>query len=139
MTKRMKRWSTVLLMVMALPLLMACGSDDDENDAKVELNQIVGTWMCVKSTDTMHGISAQDQFVGVRVTINSDGTYSSTAESFGLSGSYAYNGDTFTAQSRGGKTFVINATVGKYDMRWKGTASNGVSFDYSFKREMKID
>lgn len=133
MTKQLKRWSTLLLLVMALPLMVACGSDDD--DSGVDLNKIVGTWMCVKSTDTMQGISAEDQFVGVQVTIRDNGTYSSTAESFGRSGTYTYNGETFTAKSSSGKTFIVKATVNKNDMRWTGTASNGVSFDYSFKRE----
>ena len=133
MKKYLRNWSAVLLMVMALPLVMACGNDDDEGG--VDLNQIVGTWMCVKSTDSYQGRSVDGLLVGAEVTINSNSTYTSTAESFGRSGTYTYNGETFTAKSSAGDTFIVKVSVSKNDMRWIGTASNGVSFDYTFKRE----
>ena len=119
-------------MIMVLPMLTACGDDDEDT---IDLNSIVGTWMCVKSTDKYQGQSVEGLLVGAQVTIYSNGTYTSTAESFGLSGTYTYNGETFTAKSKSGDTFVIKATVNNNNMYWSGTASNGVSFSYNFKRE----
>ena len=122
----------MMLVVMMVPIMVACG--DDENES-VNLNKIEGTWMCVKSTDTYQGRSVDDLLVGAEITINSNGTYTSTAESFGRSGTYTYNGETFTAKNTNGDTFVVKVTVKGNDMNWVGTASNGVSFNYGFKRE----
>ena len=36
--KKMKLWSILMLMVMALPMVEACSSDNDDN------NRLVGTW-----------------------------------------------------------------------------------------------
>ena len=129
--KKITKWGMMLLMLFVLPMMVACGDDDEE----IDLNEIVGTWMCVKSVDSYQGQSANGLLVGAEVTIYSNGTYTSTAESFGNKGTYSYNGETFTAKSVGGDVFVISVSVKGNDMRWKGTASSGVSFDYSFKRE----
>ncbi|MBO4612854.1 MAG: lipocalin family protein [Bacteroidaceae bacterium] len=129
--KKILFWSMMLLMVMALPVMVACGDDEDT----VDLNEIEGTWMCVKSTDSYQGQSVDGLLVGAEITIRSNGTYTSTSDNFGRSGTYTYNGETFTAKSNTGDTFIVKIKVKGNDMNWVGTASNGVSFNYSFKRE----
>lgn len=40
--KQLKIWSMMMLMAMALPLMVACGSDDDVNT--INKSELVGTW-----------------------------------------------------------------------------------------------
>ena len=41
--KQLKIWSMMMLMVIAMPLMVACGSDDD--DSEVDINSyIIGDW-----------------------------------------------------------------------------------------------
>ncbi|MBP5514150.1 MAG: hypothetical protein J6Y04_05190 [Bacteroidaceae bacterium] len=99
------------------------------------MDKIEGTWMCVKSLDTHQGTTVEGLLVGAQIVIKANGTYTSSAETFGKLGTYIYNGETFTTKSISGNTFVIKVTFYKYDMNLVGTTSNGVSFSYSFKRE----
>ena len=129
----MKKLFFILLALSAITFVVTSCSDDDDND--LNLDKIVGKWMCVKSTDTYQGTTVEGLLVGAQVVINANGTYSSTAESFGKTGTYVYNGETFTAKNTNGETFIIKAMVHNNDMNWEGTSSTGVSFNYSFKRE----
>ena len=115
-----------------LPVIVACGSDD-VNDNLV--TSAIGTWMCTQSTDTYKGYASQGLLVGAQVNIKSNGTYTSTAPTFGYSGSYTIKGNTITARSNSGDTFVVTASVSGDKMTWKGTSSTGVTFTYIFVRE----
>ncbi len=42
--KKMKLWSIILLVVMSMPLLISCGSDDGDDVAKKIESPIIGTW-----------------------------------------------------------------------------------------------
>ena len=133
--KKLKLWSMLLLMMM--PVIVSCSSDDDDNGAQgTELvRQAVGTWMCTESTDSSMGQSYKGLMVGKQVTIKSDGTYTSTAPTFGYTGTYTIKGNTITAKSSSGDTFVVNVSVSGNKMTWSGTASNGTTFRYVFVRE----
>ncbi len=96
----------------------------------------IGTWMCVESIDTQqNGASYSGLMIGKQVTINSDRTFTSTASSFGYSGTYTISGNKITAKSSSG-TFVVTVSVVGDKMTWNGTASNGVRFKYVFVREL---
>ena len=134
--KQMKKWGIMMLVVMVMPIMVACGSDGDSGASGDGLKtQAVGTWMCTQSTDSANGYSVDGLMVGKEVTIKSDGTYTSTSESFGYKGSYVVNGNKITAKSESGDTFVVTVTINGNSMTWNGTASNGTSFHYVFTRE----
>jgi hypothetical protein len=125
----------LMLVVLLMPLTMSCSSDDDGAKGEDLVKQAVGTWMCTKSTDSAAGQSYDGLMVGKQVTINANGTYTSTASSFGYSGTYTISGNKITAKSSSGATFVVNVSISGDTMTWNGTASNGTSFRYIFIRE----
>lgn len=133
----MKRLKYMRLSLMMMVVVMtACGGDD--NDGNIDVNQAVGTWMCIQSTDTYRGQSVTGLLVGTEITIKADGTYTSTASSstsvMGKSGTYTINGNTITARTSG-YTFVMTASFNGNRMTWDGTATNGVNFHYVFQKE----
>ena len=136
--KQLKIWSMMMLMVMAMPLMAACGSDDN-NDSGARGSQLVseavGTWMCTESTDTYNGHTSTGLMVGKEVSIKKDGTFTSTSSTFGAYGTYTISGNQITARSSAG-TFVVTVTISGNKMIWNGTASNGVTFHYVFQREV---
>lgn len=124
-----------LMMVAALSMGFAsCGNDDDEKEP-INVADAVGTWMCVESYDTSYGETYSGLLVGAQITIKSDGTYTSTASSFGASGTYVINQNTITARNNRNETFVVSVTIKGNSMKWEGTASTGVKFKYTFKKE----
>ena len=133
--KQLKIWSMMMLMVMMMPLTTSCSKDnDDAHDADL-IAQAVGTWMCTESRDIQqNGTYYDGLMVGKQVTIKSDGTFTSTASTFGYSGTYTVSGNKITAKSSSG-TFVVTVSVRGNNMTWNGTASNGVRFNYTFIKE----
>jgi hypothetical protein len=134
--KTLKIWSMMMLAVMMMLLAMGCSKDSDDGPKDSELEKLaIGTWMCVESTDTQqNGASYSGLMIGKQVTINSDRTFTSTASSFGYSGTYTISGNKITAKSSSG-TFVVTVSISGDRMTWNGTASNGVRFKYVFVRE----
>ena len=130
------KYMRLSLMMMMVVMMTACGGDD--NDGNIDVNQAVGTWMCVQSTDTYRGQSVTGLLVGTEITIKADGTYTSTASSstsvMGKSGTYTINGNTITARTSG-YTFVMTASFNGNRMTWDGTATNGVNFHYIFQKK----
>ncbi len=125
-----------MLLLLVLPMTIACSSKDDEsNDSPFNINDAIGTWMCIQSTDTYQGYSQTGLLVGAEITINNNGTYTSTSSNFGYNGTYTTNGNKITAKSVSGSTFVVTVSISGSKMIWKGTASNGVNFDYVFQKE----
>ncbi|WP_288279844.1 lipocalin family protein [uncultured Prevotella sp.] len=136
--KQLKIWSMMMLMVMVMPLVMACSSDDGDDDGARDeklVAEAVGSWMCIQSTDSQGSNSINGLMVGKEVTIKKDGTFTSTAPSFGSSGTYTVSGNKITARSNAG-TFVITVSISGDKMTWSGTASNGVTFRYVFQKEV---
>ena len=133
---KVKSIIAVLLLIVALPMTIACSSKDNEDEnAPFNVNDAVGTWMCIQSTDTYQGSTQEGLLVGAEVTIRNNGTYSSTASSFGYNGTYTTNGNKITAKSSTGFTFVVTVSVNGSTMTWTGTASSGVNFRYVFQKE----
>lgn len=130
MAKTIKLLS-VLMFALALPMIVACSNDESE---PFDIKKAVGTWMCVKSTDTYQGMSQDGLLVGTQIKINENGTFTSTSYNFGRSGTYTYKGNQITAKSSAG-TFVVTVTIDGDKMTWRGTSSTGVSFQYVFQRE----
>ena len=135
MEKSLKLYGMFMLAAIILPMTIACNSNDVEESDVFDINQAYGTWMCIQSTDTYQSTSLDGLLVGAEITINKGGTYSSTASSFGHTGTYYYKGNQITAKSSSGDTFVVTVSIKGDKMNWKGTASTGVSFRYVFQRE----
>ena len=133
---KLKTWSMMMLVAMMLPLVTSCSKDSDDSPQDGELiSQAIGTWMCTASRDTQtNGLSYDGLMVGKQVTIKSDGTFTSTAPTFGYTGTYTVSGNKITAKSSSG-TFVVTVSIKGDTMTWNGTASNGVRFNYTFVRE----
>lgn len=133
---KLRIWSMMMLVAMMLPLVASCSKDSDDSAQDGELiSQAVGTWMCTASRDTQtNGLSYDGLMLGKQITIKSDGTFTSTAPTFGYSGTYTVSGNKITAKSSSG-TFVITVSIKGNTMTWNGTASNGVRFNYTFIRE----
>ena len=131
---------SIFMLVALMAAFASCSKDDDkaEFDDNIDVKLALGTWMCIESTDTYMEQSVKGQLVGTEITINADGTYTSSAKSgvsvMGESGTYTINGNTITAKTTG-YTFVMQASFNGNKMNWKGTASNGVSFYYVFQKE----
>lgn len=123
-----------IMLVSTLGLGLSSCSKDDENVEPLNIADAVGTWMCVESSDTSYGETYDGLLVGAQITINSNGTYTSTASSFGTTGSYVVNENTITARNKRGDTFVVKVTIKDNRMTWEGTASTGVKFRYLFNR-----
>lgn len=135
--KQFKHLSIVLAILM-IPMMVSCGGDDEKGSAPSGDDLIIkasGTWMCTQSVDTQNGQSYQGLMVGKEITITPNGTYTSTASTFGYSGTYTVSGNKITAHSDAGGTFLINVSISGDRMTWDGTANNGVSFRYIFERE----
>ena len=127
----------VLAVIVTMSVLTSCSkdSDDDTPQGNELVSQAIGTWMCTYSLDSGAGRSYEGLMVGKEVTINADGTYTSTASSFGYSGTYTISGNQITAKSSSG-TFVVTVSIKGNEMTWNGTASNGTTFRYDFTREV---
>lgn len=127
----------VLLTMLALPVMTSCSEDSDDGPQGTDLvKQAIGSWMCTESRDTQqNGVYYDGLMVGKEVTINSDGTYTSTAPTFGYLGTYTISGNQITAKSSSG-TFVMTVSIKGNKMTWTGTASNGVTFRYVFTKEV---
>ena len=135
--KQFKLLST-LLAILVIPMMVSCGDDDEKNSTPSGDDLIIvasGTWMCTQSVDTQNGQSYQGLMVGKEITISPNGTYTSTAPTFGYSGTYSVSGNKITAHSDAGGTFLINVSISGDRMTWDGTANNGVTFRYIFERE----
>ena len=129
---------SMLLAILMIPMMVSCGGDDEKDSTPSGDDLIIkasGTWMCTQSVDTQNGKSYQGLMVGKEITISPNGTYTSTASTFGYSGTYTVNGNKITAHSDAGGTFLINVSISGDRMTWDGTANNGVSFRYIFERE----
>ena len=127
--KKLNMLGMFLLLLMTMPLVMSCGDDDEGSGNEADsnlINKAIGTWMCTQSTDKGQGQTYDGLMVGKEVTINADGTYTSTAQSFGYTGNYTVSGNKITARSNNGSTFVITVSIKGDQMTWDGTASNEI-------------
>ena len=132
---------SMLLTILMVPMMVSCGGDDEKDNTPSGDDLIIkasGTWMCTQSVDAQNGKSYQGLMVGKEITINPNGTYTSTAPTFGYSGTYTVSGNKITARSDAGDTFLINVSISGDRMTWDGTANNGVSFRYIFERESNV-
>ena len=124
-----------IMMVAALCVGFVSCKSESETKEPINIADAIGTWMCVESYDTTLGQTYNGLLVGAQITIKNDGTYTSTASSFGTSGTYVVNENTITARNNRNETFVVSVTIKGSRMTWEGTSSTGVKFKYTFSKE----
>ena len=129
-------WGILVMLVLSVTVMFftSCSSDDDEDGNKdVNVQEVVGIWTCTASTDKVDGKSITGYMVGESITINEDGKFSSTASSIG-NGTWVLNGNKISAKNTSGDTFNATLRISGSTMKWDGTSSQGVSFNYTWKK-----
>ena len=132
--KTNKIWSILAMLVVSVTAMFftSCSSDDD-GDQDVQVQEVVGTWTCTASTDKVDGKSITGYMVGESITISEDCKFSSTTSSIG-NGTWELNGNKISAKNTYGDTFSATIVVSGNKMKWSGSSSQGVSFNYTWKK-----
>lgn len=130
--KTNKIWSILAMLVVSVTAMffMSCSSDDDGD---INVQEVVGTWTCTASTDNVNGKPITGYMVGESITINEDGKFSSTASSIG-NGTWELNGNKISAKNTYGDTFSATLVVSGKTMKWNGTSSQDISFNYTWNK-----
>lgn len=134
--KTNKFWSILVMLVVSVSAMFfaSCSSDDDGDGSKdINVQEVAGTWTCTASTDSKDGKTTTGYMVGKSITINEDGSFSSTASTIG-NGTWSLKGNQITAKNTSGNSFSATLSVSGSTMKWNGTTSYGYSFDYTWKK-----
>ena len=133
--KTNKILSILAMLVVSLTVMFftSCSSDDD-GDKDVQVQEVVGTWTCTASTDKVDGKTITGYMVDESITISENGKFSSTASSIG-NGTWELNGNKMSAKNTYGDTFSATIVVSGNKMKWSGSSSQGVSFNYTWKKD----
>ena len=108
----------MLVVSVTVMLFTSCSSDDDGNGSKdINVQESITGYMVDES-----------------ITITEDGKFSSTARSIGY-GTWELNGNKMSAKNTYGDTFSATVVVSGNKMKWNGTSSLDVSFNYTWKRK----
>lgn len=126
--------SILIMLVVSVTVMFftSCSSDDD-GDKDVQVQEVVGTWTCTASTDKVDGKTITGYMVDESITISENGKFSSTASSIG-NGTWELNGNKMSAKNTYGDTFSATIVVSGNKMKWSGSSSQGVSFNYTWKK-----
>ena len=126
---------TMLIVSVTVMLFTSCSSDDDEDGSKdINVQEVVGTWTCTASTDKVDGKSITGYMVGESIIITEEGKFYSTTSSIG-NGTWELIGNKISAKNTYGDTFSITIVVSGNKMKWSGSSSQGVSFNYTWKKD----
>lgn len=126
---------TMLVVSVTVMLFTSCSSDDDEDGSKdINVQEVVGTWTCTASTDKVDGKSITGYMVGESIIITEEGKFYSTTSSIG-NGTWELIGNKISAKNTYGDTFSITIVVSGNKMKWSGSSSQGVSFNYTWKKD----
>lgn len=131
-------WSIIVMLVVSVTAIIftSCGSDDDgEGGKEINVKEVAGTWTCTASTDNMSGKTITGYMVGESITISEDSKFTSTARTIG-NGTWVLNGNQITAKNTSGDTFSASLIVSGNTMKWNGTSSQGVSFNYTWEKNV---
>ena len=125
-------WMTLLVFSFVLSA-STCGGDSNNDEAPVDVVNLVGIWECTASTESWDGGSEEGRRVGKRLVIYSNNTYSSTSGVLG-EGTYTLSGNSLTAISSTGRLFTMTVSLNGSTLKMSGTTNDGYSFDYTFRR-----
>lgn len=126
---------TMLVVSVTVMLFTSCSSDDDGDGSKdINVQEVVGTWTCTASTDKVDGKSITGYMVGESIIITEEGKFYSTTSSIG-NGTWELIGNKISAKNTYGDTFSATIVVSGNKMKWSGSSSQGVSFNYTWKKD----
>ena len=134
--KTNKIWSILAMLVVSVSVILftSCSSDDDGDGSKdINVQEVVGTWTCTASTDKVDGKSITGYMVGESIIITEEGKFYSTTSSIG-NGTWELIGNKISAKNTYGETFSVTIVVSGDKMKWSGSSSQGVSFNYTWKK-----
>lgn len=135
--KTNKFWSILVMLVVSVTAMVftSCSSDDDGEGGSKDINaqEVFGTWTCTASIDKVDGQTITGYMVGKTITIKEDGKFTSTSSSIG-NGTWVLDGNQITATNTSGDTFCTTLVVSGNTMKCNGTSSQGVSFNYTWKK-----
>lgn len=124
----------MLVVSVTVMLFTSCSSDDDGDGSKdINVQEVVGTWTCTASTDKVDGKSITGYMVGESIIITEEGKFYSTTSSIG-NGTWELIGNKISAKNTYGDTFSATIVVSGNKMKWSGSSSQGVSFNYTWKK-----
>ena len=123
---------TMLVVSVTVMLFTSCSSDED-GSKDINVQEVVGTWTCTASTDKVDGKSITGYMVGESIIITEEGKFYSTTSSIG-NGTWELIGNKISAKNTYGDTFSITIVVSGNKMKWSGSSSQGVSFNYTWKK-----
>lgn len=130
MKKNILLMSLLAGLLVSVISLSSCSNDDDPTPINVE--EVVGYWLCVKSTDKVDGNAIEGYMVGKYLNINENGTYTSNSSSMG-NGTWTLNGNKITVNNSE-VTITATVTLSGQTLRLSGKTSEGIGFDYTFSR-----
>lgn len=128
---------TIMVLSVASFVFSSCNKDEEESRTE-EIGKAVGTWICIRSTETYQGVKQEDLAVGGKVCINMDGTYTSTIVEVGFKGTYSYDGKRIEVTKSSGESFIIEISINDRRMTWRGAYNDGTSFQYIFNKTSVI-
>lgn len=122
-------------MVTVVATITSCSSDPDSVESPTDASVYVGTWICTSSTDVDEktNVTTTNLMKGGAISINADGTYSSTVSNFGYSGKYVLSGSKLTVTTNKGQKLSLSISYNSGIMIWEGSA-NGYRFHYEFSK-----
>lgn len=132
----MKLWSILLLMAVSMPLLMSCGSDDENNGNSNTIGEYVGKWSC--SSPSYRNSTIVEKGTILLITASGDMTWTMavgnkyTATMRALGDDWAdinYNGKTYRAEIYVNNNSLTINVNGNVDLKVKD-----FPFDGSYKR-----
>ena len=125
----------MLVVSVTVVFFTSCSSDDDGDGSKdINVQEVVGTWTCTASTDKVDGKSITGYMVGESIIITEEGKFYSTTSSIG-NGTWELIGNKISAKNTYGDTFSATIVVSGNKMKWSGSSSQGVSFNYTWKKD----
>ena len=98
-------------------------------------NTLVGTWKCSSSTTTFHGATYTDYLKNTLLTVNADGTFTSTSSDIGKSGTWKQTNDTITLSSTDGGIVTLSFSLNYNTLTVQGNNSKGETFECVFIRQ----
>ena len=96
---------------------------------------LVGIWKCTSSTSTYKGNTYTDVLKGETLTINSDGTFTSTTSYIGKSGTWSQKDNTLYVSSNDGGNIVLDFTLSASKLDVRGSNDSGETFNCTFTKE----
>ncbi len=99
--KQLKIWSSLVLAVIMMPLVVSCGSDDDKTSS--DSSALIGTWVCLEA-DFIFQITGT-KFIQYEIGVLSTGYYLYNNP---FTTSYKVQGNKMTIEDGSSVTFSIN-------------------------------